>query len=264
MSDSPVRPYKMIIEDGGGQYSNRIMIATPTTGLVRAEWAAAKYGQMIPVNWSQVIYNVNIPGSLWLDHYVMGHVVADAQNIIAKKAVTLDFEWLLLWEHDVIAPEDSIIKLNEYIASEEVPIVSGLYYTRSRPSHPLIFRGRGTGAYTNFKLGDKVWCDGVPTGFLLVHCGILRAMWNESAEYVVKGETTRRVFDTPRKMWFDPSTGNYNSLSGTSDLEWCTRIMEGGYFEKAGWKKYQKKKYPFLVDTGIFCKHINPDGEMFP
>jgi hypothetical protein len=40
--------------------------------------------------------------------------------------------------------------------------------------------------------------------------------------------------------------------------------MEGGYFEKAGWREYQDKQWPFLVDTNIFCRHINPDGEQFP
>jgi len=99
---------------------------------------------------------------------------------------------------------------------------------------------------------------------LLIHVGILREMWKDSAEYVLKNQVVRRVFDTPRKLWHDPETGNYSSMSGTSDLEWCTRIMEGGYFKKAGWPKYQRKKYPFLVDTSIFCRHINEDGEQFP
>jgi len=264
MDDSPIRPYKMIIEDSGSQYSNRIMVATATTGLVRFEWAAARYGQMIPTNWSQVSYSIHVPGSLWLDHYVSGHLVADAQNIIVKKAIEKDFEWLLLWEHDVIAPEDSMIKLNNYIRDEQIPVVSGLYYTRSRPSEPLVYRGRGTGAFNKFKIGEKVWCDGVPTGFLLIHMGILREMWKESSEYMAKNELTRRVFDTPRNLWFDPESGHYNSLSGTSDLDCCSRVMNGGYFKKAGWGKYQRKKYPFLVDTSIFCRHINPDGEVFP
>jgi hypothetical protein len=51
---------------------------------------------------------------------------------------------------------------------------------------------------------------------------------------------------------------------GTSDLDWCTRVMEGGYFKKAGWPKFQRRKYPFLVDTNILCRHINPNGEIFP
>jgi hypothetical protein len=40
--------------------------------------------------------------------------------------------------------------------------------------------------------------------------------------------------------------------------------MEGGYFKKAGWHDFEGKKYPFLIDTNIFCKHIDPDGTQYP
>jgi hypothetical protein len=89
-------------------------------------------------------------------------------------------------------------------------------------------------------------------------------MWQDSEEYQIGNTTTRRVFDTPRHLWFDPESDQYNVTTGTSDLAWCTRVMEGGYFEKAGWHEYQNKQWPFLVDTNIFCRHINPDGEQFP
>ena len=36
------------------------------------------------------------------------------------------------------------------------------------------------------------------------------------------------------------------------------------HLEKAGWPKYQKMKYPFLVDTNIFVQHIDQNGRMFP
>lgn len=264
MAKSPVREYREIVNDSGtNKYTNRILIGTATTGLVRVEWMQARFGQIVPVNWSNVIMNEWIPGYMPLRYQV-----ADAQNLIVKKAVEMDFEWLLLWEHDVIAPADTLIKLNRYITDEKVPIVSGLYFTRSRPAEPLIFRGRGTGAFRDWTLGGDVWCDGVPTGMLLVHMGIIREMWKDAEEYEITygttSQRTRRVFDTPRRLWFDPETGGYNTVEGTSDLEWCTRIMEKGYFARAGWHEYQEKQYPFLVDTSIFCRHINPDGEQFP
>jgi hypothetical protein len=190
--------------------------------------------------------------------------VADAQNLIVKKAVEKDFEWLLLWEHDVLPRPDAIIKLNDHMRDAKIPVVSGLYYTRAMPSEPLIFRGRGVGSFTDFKIGDKVWCDGVPTGFLLIHMALLRAMWAESPEYKIRDQVTRRIFETPRELWYNPETSVYNTLEGTSDLNWCHRVMEGGYFKKSGWTKYQNMKWPFLVDTSIFCQHINMDGSVFP
>jgi len=92
-------------------------------------------------------------------------------------------------------------------------------------------------------------------------------MWNDSEEYSIGTEITRRVFNTPRDLWHDPEGPDENLVSisqGTSDLEWCSRVIEGEYFAKAGWPQYQAMRYPFLIDTNIFCRHINTDGEQFP
>lgn len=259
-SKSPVREYRTIVKDSGDPgYVNRVMVATPVTGLVRIEWVMARYGQIIPVNWSQVQMLEFIDG-----YYPLRYQVADAQNLIVKEAIEKDFEWLLLVEHDTMLPPDAFIRFNQYMRTAVVPVVSGLYYTRSRPSEPLVFRGRGTGAFYDWQMGDLVWVDGVPTGCLLIHMAIMREMWKDSPEYIVSGTNTRRVFDTPRKMWFDPESQQYNATQGTSDLDWCTNIMKGGYFAKAGWTEYADKEYPFLVDTNIFCKHIGMDGQQYP
>ena len=258
--ESPVREYQTIIKDSGDPgYVNRLLVGTASTGLVRMEWVQGRYGQIIPMNWSmvQMIH--------FLNSYVpLRYQVDDAQNAIVKAAIDGDFEWLLLIEHDTVLPPDAFIRFNEYMRDEKVPVVSGLYYSRSRPSEPLVFRGRGTSVYTDFELGDKVWCDGVPTGCLLIHMGIIREMYEDSEEYKVGDLTLRRVFDTPRQLWFDPESEQHNVTSGTSDLAWCTRVMEGGYFEKAGWHEYADKEWPFLIDTEIFCRHIDMDGTQYP
>lgn len=258
--NSPVREYRTIIKDSNDPgYVNRLLVATPCTGLVRIEWVQARYGQVIPTNWSMVQMNQ------FMNSFIpLRYQVADAQNLIVKQVIEGDFEWLLLIEHDTCLPPDAFIRFNQYMRDEKVPVVSGLYYTRSRPSEPLVYRGRGTSVYTDWQFGEEVWCDGVPTGCLLVHSAILREMWNDSEEYIIGEDKTRRVFDTPRALWNDPESKQHNTVQGTSDLDWCTRVMKGGYFAKAGWTEYQDKEFPFLVDTEIFCRHVNPDGEMFP
>lgn len=258
------REYRTIINDSDDPgYVKRILVGTPTTGLVRIEWVGARYGQIIPTNWSNVIITP------FMDSYIpLRYQVAEAQNLIVMEAVSKDYEWLFLIEHDVVLPPNAFIILNEYMRKCEVPIMSGLYYTRSRPAEPLVYRGRGNSFYSNWKMGDLVWCDGVPTGCLLIHVSILKAMWDESPEYLIKrgsgGTICRRVFETPRHQWTDPQSGVENTIQGTSDLDWCVRVMKGEYFKKAGWEKLQKEEYPFLVDTNLFCRHINPDGEQFP
>lgn len=252
--------YRTIVNDSGwGRYTNRLLVATPTTGLVRIEWVQARYGNLVPVNWSMVTM------MSYLDSYMpLRYQVDDAQNLIVKAAIEGNFEWLLLIEHDNVIPEDAFMRLDRYITEATVPVVSGLYFTRGQPSTPLVFRGRGTGAFMDWQMGDLVWCDGVPTGCLLIHMSILRAMWKDAPEYMVRDQKTRKVFRTPRDLWENPENGFFSLTSGTSDLDWCTQVMEGGYFERAGWPEYQTREFPFLVDTNLFCRHIDHDGVQYP
>ena len=79
------------------------------------------------------------------------------------------------------------------------------------------------------------------------------------------GKGVKKVFETPAKSWQDPETGMSKSASGTSDIYWCDRVIKEGWLKKTGWGKIAKKKYPFLVDTNIFCKHIDlTTGKMYP
>ena len=169
----------------------------------------------------------------------------------------------LLNEDDNILPPDAFLRFNHYMKTKKVPIVSGLYFLKSHPSEPVIYRGRGEGAFEDFKIGDKVWVDGVPTGVLLIHRSILEVMWKESEKYRAGVYGIRRVFYQPEANWFDPLSG-WHRGSGTTDLEWCSRIIMTKVFERAGWPKYQKMKYPFLVDTNIFSVHIGQDGTQYP
>ena len=242
-----------------GKWKNRILIGTAVTGLVRIEWVLARYGQLIPTNWSMADIMQWMPTTAPL-----GYVVSDAQNMIVKAAIEQDTEWLFFLEQDDILPPNTFWKLNDYMRKATIPVISGLYFTKSNPPEPMIYRGEGTSYYDKWKMGDKVWCTGVPTGCLLIHMSILRAMWDESPEYRIGNDVTRRVFQEPSKLWFDPFKGRMTASSGTSDLAWCKRVMEEGFFEKAGWPKYQKMENPFLVDTNLFIRHIRDDGVQFP
>lgn len=244
---------------GDTNYVKKVLIGTPTTGSIRMEWALARYGQIIPTNWSQVQM------IQYLSSYVpMNYLVDDAQNMIVKEAIEKGFEWVFLLEHDVILPPDAFVRLNEYTRAGNIPVVSGLYYTKSVPAEPMIYRGRGGSYFTEWEFGERVWADGVPTGCLLIHISLLKKMWEDSPEYQVNGVTTRRVFRTPRDLWYDPNTGGFNTLTGTSDLDWCTRVIDENVFERAGWPEFQKARYPFLVDTRIFCRQIDDHGIQYP
>jgi hypothetical protein len=243
-----------------GRWTNRLVISTPTLGTVRMEWVQGRFGQTIPTNFSLVDVH-----QFMSTYAPIGYQLADAENLTAKVVVEGDFDWFLSWEDDNIPPLDALVKINEYIIKNDTPIVSGLYFTKSVPPEPILYRGHGTGYYADWKLGDKVWVDGVPFGFNLIHGSIIKALWKESPEYVVNGTVTRRVFEAPSESYIDPETGGWMNSSGTSDLAWCKRLMKDKIFEKAGWPEFQKKEFPFLVDTNIFVKHIDRNtGVIYP
>jgi hypothetical protein len=242
---------------------NKVLVGTPTLGLIRMEWAAARYGQIIPSNYSKVDM------IQYMNSYIpMRYSVADGQNLIVQEAVTRGYQWLILIEDDTIPPPDAFVRFNEYIREGKYPVVSGLYFTRSDPAEPMVYRGRGNSFYTDWKLGDKVWVDGVPTGMLLLDMRLIRSVWEQSEEYMVgtgPGQfKARKVFETPGKTWFNEEKGSQEMLVGTSDLDFCTRVIEGGYLNEH-WPTLAKKKYPFCVDTAINCMHIERlTGDQYP
>jgi hypothetical protein len=242
------------------QGRNRIIVGIPATGLVRMEWVMARYGQVTPCNWSQM------DAIEWLNQYSpIDFLVADARNIVAHHCIAQGFDWLYFIDHDTVIPPFTVIKLNDRMIKCDVPVWSGLYFTKSKPSEPLIYRGRGTGFYKDWKFGDQVWVDGLPMGCTMIHSSIIKELGKISEEYEVKpGLVVKKIFETPAKVWIDPESRNWFIATGTEDLTFCTKIMEHDIFGKAGWPKIAKKEFPFLIDTTIFCRHIDENGVQYP
>lgn len=240
-----------------GYWNSRLLIGTPMTGLVRSEWVEARYNQTIPTNWSHAQI------TQWMSSQIpVMYQVADAENIIAKNFVEGSWDWLLFIESDNVLPPGTLVALNEYMIRKEVPIVGGLYFTKSVPPEPMIYREFGKGYYADWKLGDKVWCSGLPFGCTLIHGSIIRELYKTAPEYMIGDKVYRRVFKQPQETLSD---GNgIGVIVGTSDLNFCKQIKEENIFKKAGWPEFAKKEHPFLVDTRIFVKHIDNDGVQWP
>lgn len=238
----------------------RIMLGVPMTGLLRSEWVLSRYGQVIPCNWSMVDMVQYV--QQWSP---LRFLVADARNIIVDEFIKKDFEWLLFIDHDVVLPPGFIVQVNERMIENNIPIWSGLYFTKSVPSEPLVYRGRGTGYYADWKLGDEVWTDAVPMGCTLIHSSILKVMYDEAKEYEVhQGLKVKEVFQTPRKIWYDPEKSAWNTRVGTEDLNFCSDVITNKVFDKAGWSEFQEKEFPFMVDTRLYCRHIDWSGVQYP
>lgn len=246
-----------MIQENQIPWVKRVCIATPSKGDVKVRWAQARYQQSIPINWGCSGFGVD-------DYDVLGYTVDDAFNIIAKHIIEKNYEWLIVIEDDVIVPPNLLITFNEYMTGNKkykdkaIPIVSGLYKTKCRPSEPIVLRGRGNGAYTEFEEGEPVWCDGFGLGCVLIHCSLIRYMWGICPEYRVNdGNVTRKVFHTSRSGNWDILKGKFELGQGTQDLWFYDNLVKHEVYAKCGFPDIQKKKYPLLCDTSIRCGHID-------
>jgi hypothetical protein len=247
-------------------WQKRICVAVPVTGLVRIEWVMARFGQVVPCNWSN--------GDI-LQYYdqfsPLGWAVAEARNLCVKYFLEQGFEWLLFIDQDVCLPPDTFLKINEYMMEAKYPVVCGLYFCKGSHPEPLVFRGRGNGFYNNFRRGEKIWVDGIPMGLTLIHRDIMKRVWDTSPEEVLNTmygkQVVRKVFETPRNAFFNPETNKYAQRTGTEDLFWCDRLINEKVFENCGnpkWAKFGKMKFPFICDTGLFARHIDNSGRVYP
>jgi hypothetical protein len=255
----PITGFNGSIVEACEPITNRIMIGIPATGLVRMEWVLARYGQVIPCNWSQsdMIHFVD-------QFSPLGFMVADARNLIVTKAVEGNFQWVFFIDHDTIMPPHTILTWNERMLKGDVPVFGGVYFTKGNPAEPLVYRGNGTSYYSNWKFGDEVWVDGMGMGCTMIHVSVLKVMYDEAESYMIGPHVVKRIFQTPSRIGFDPQTMAWSAQSGTEDLAWCDKVRKTGVLKRAGWTDVAKKRYPFLIDTNVFCKHINNDGVQYP
>lgn len=240
-------------------HTKRVLWFTPSRGLIRTEWVQARYGQITPTNWSMVEMTQFVSPYMPIEYQL-----ADAQNLMAKVVVEQDFDYIIYVEDDNVIPPNTILKFNEYINDGKIPVVSGLYFTKSFPGEPLIYRGLGNSFFKDWKIGDLVWCDGIPFGCRLEDAKLVKEAWKTSPEYRVGDQITRRVFEQPNRVQFNPEKGIMESMTGTTDLAWCKRIIEEDLLTKAGYPEIAKQKYPYLVDTNIFVRHIDQNGRQYP
>lgn len=225
-----------------------ILTGTPSLGTIRIEWANARQGIVTPTNWAQTIATPT------------GYLVDDAQNLLVQTAVDRNVEWLFLLEDDTIPPVDVYLKFRQHMEAKLAPIISGLYYIKgSHPPEPLMYRGRGNGAFRDWTPGELVWVDGVPTGCLFIHRSVFHPLWQDSEEYTLPSAggdvKVRRVFESPRKIVWDGD--HANTLLGTSDLSFCERVITSGVLAKTPWPHLATAEHPFVVDTSMRFGHID-------
>jgi hypothetical protein len=129
---------------------------------------------------------------------VTGNFVPAQRELIAEHALSVNADYLLMVDDDIILPTDAVTQLLAVFARDDrCGIVGGLYYARDG-IRPMAVAGWDPGdtttAYTPAFANDAVAVDGVGFGCVLIRCDVLRILVEPyfSAQVFVE-ESLRRV-----------------------------------------------------------------------
>lgn len=130
-----------------------------------------------------------------------------AKERICEMAIQNGCQFVLLIDDDVIPPHDGLMKMLRLWKSDaKYSIISGVYFSKSDPPMPLIFKGNLKGSYWDWTIDDIIEADGAGAGFLFIDTAMLKKMSKPwfSCDY---------YFDDPRGQLDETKLELQNALS---------------------------------------------------
>jgi len=186
-----------------------VLVAILTRELVTTAWAVSHRRMILPPGNPEPIF----PSGMPFDH---------ARNHAAQLMLEQGFQYLFFVDDDVIVPPNAY----EILKSDNLDIVSGMYYRRNEPLAPVAivkYAQGGQGWLPQWKLGEII-----PVYYTGAGCLLIK----------------RKVFETMPYPWFEwyCDRRDLPEIERTSeDFTFCRKL------EKYGIVPY--------VDTRVQCKH---------
>lgn len=138
----------------------KVLLAIPTWGRVSTEWAEARSSIQWPL------------GASVATAFLKGEKIDIARNELAKRALAIGASHILYISDDVIVPPNIALQL----LSRNVDIVTGVYWTKSFPKEPYIWRGVQQGPYVQWKHGEFFEIDMAGCDALLIKTDVFRRL----------------------------------------------------------------------------------------
>lgn len=174
-------------------------------------------------------------GISWVDKIVLddemrskglGVDIGSKKQYIAEYAVEQGAEWVLFLDDDVIFPPNTLIQL----LHRNKDIVGGVYWSKSHPPRPLIFKGHMRGTYLNWHAGDFIKVDAMGMGLTLIKTKVFKAMekpwFTLNYTYQEIEDKTKRDFGTTEDLYFYKKAKDYGFET------WCDTSIQAFHFEK--------------------------------
>lgn len=186
-----------------------VVVGIPSFGMVSTYFMQARTSQAFPLVSSAV------------DKIVLNKPIAEARNEIVEFALQQGAHYIYWLDDDVIAPPDSFLKLYKHGKD----IINGVYWSKSNPPMPLLFRGHLEGPYWDWHVGDLIEIDAAGMGLTLVKTDVYRKMSQELGGPWYETQYASFPAD-PEK---GPMPFNQSAPNNTEDLYFYWKARKLGY-----------------------------------
>lgn len=167
-----------------------------------------------------------------IDKVVLNKPIAEARNEIVQFALDQGAHYIFWLDDDVIAPGDAFLKMYNH----QKDIVNGVYWSKSNPPMPLLFRNHLEGPYWDWHIGDFIEIDAAGNGLTLV-----------------KTDVYRKISETVGGPWYST---DYSSFPGINSSP--ANNTEDLYF----YAKARKAGYKIWADTSIQAFHYEKNSQI--
>jgi len=203
-----------------GRHGITVVIGIPSFGSVSTHFMQARNGQQFPLVSSSI------------DKVVLNKPIAEARNEIVQFALDQDANYIYWLDDDVIAPGDSFLKLWRH----QKDIINGVYWSKSNPPMPLLFRGHLEAPYLNWHVGDLIEIDAAGNGLTLV-----------------KTDVYRKISETVGGPWYSTEYGSFANQkesphNNTEDLYFYWKAKKAGY---KIWADTSVQAFHFEKNSGV-------------
>lgn len=212
--------------------NNGLLIAFLTDGMLNMTWMD-RVQKEIPAG---------IPsGIFWKTAWVKGKHYrekggyAKARIELVEKAMELKSKWIFFIDSDTFAPTDVITQM----MARKKDIVTGIYYMKSQPPQPILYKRLGDGPYWDFPIDELFEVEAAGAGCMLINMKVFEAMKKAGIPYF-------------KENW------EYTKPDGTK-----VQVKVGEDY----WFNFQAKKLGFTTwcDSKIICDHVDYNtGAIFP
>lgn len=200
----------------GKVFGVNVVIGIPSFGMVSTYFYQAMKAQQFPLVSSAV------------DHIVLNKPIADARNEIVEFALQQGANYIFWLDDDVIPPPDAFLKLYNH----QKDIVNGVYWSKSNPPMPLLFRNHLEGPYWDWHIGDFIEIDAAGNGLTLVKTDVYRKISEEiggpwySTEYASFKNATQSPANNTEDLYF------YWKAKRAGFKIWADTSVQAFHYEK--------------------------------